>query len=656
MIPREDILKPIAGDNPSGENLRYAPVYTQIREAVREDDDVSQGVWQTERKVADWPKVVKLCTDALIKQSKDLQLAAWLTEAETNREGFAGFLGGVGLISAMIDQFWETLHPELEDGDAEMRAVPLLYVSSKLEMPLRRTPLSSTGLTWLQYKEATTVPNEEDAASDDSKSKVRSLAIQEGKTTPEDVADAVKATQSAFFEEMKGTLSECVEAIDSLDNLCNDKFADYAPNFRPIKDCLAELANSVRILKQRKDEGGGAPAQQRRSQASAPSSDPFGSSSDPFGSPAADPFGSAPASEEFGSSPASDPFGADSSTAAESSPSGALGDTSAQPDAFGGGGSGGSAYEAPSQPYREERPSWSSGSYGVEPGSAEDCAHRIAAAAKWLRTQDPTNPAPYLLLRGWRWGELRASGPAPNWALLVAAPLDVRQTLKRLSLEPDWEKLLESAEEAMATEAGRGWLDIQRYTLMALDALGEEYKKTGDAVRENLRALLAEFQDLIHSSLDDDTPAASPPTREFFAKHGISSGEGRKAVALPAEATPEEMIREALKKGRHEVALAIVARQMKLETSGRARYQWKVEQAQILMQAGRASVAFPILKEVTAELFERRLEDWEPAPVVVEPLVLYYRCLQELGVEGDERQRIYATVCRLDPVRAFELG
>jgi type VI secretion system protein ImpA len=655
MISRDEILKPIPGDNPCGENLRYAPVYTQIREAVREDDDVSQGVWQTERKVADWPKVVKLCTDALTKQSKDLQLAAWLTEAETNREGFAGFLEGVNLISALLDQFWETLHPELEDGDAEMRAVPLLYVSSKLEMPLRRTPIAATGLNWLQYKEATTVPSEEDAASEESKSKARSAAIQDGKTTPEDVADAVKATPSTFLDERKATLAECVEAIEALDNLCNDKFADYAPNFRPIKDCLAELANSVRILKQRKDESAGAPAQSRRQQAASSSSDPFGSSSDPFGAPAADPFGSSPPADPFGSTPSDDPFGSGDSTAAEPASSDAFGDTSSQADVFGGGGSE-SAYEAPPQQYREERPSWSSGSYGVEPESAEDCAQRIAAAAKWLRTQNPANPAPYLLLRGWRWGELRASGPAPNWALLVAAPLEVRQTLKRLSLEPDWEKLLESAEEAMATEAGRGWLDIQRYTLMALDALGEDYKKTGDAVRDDIRALLAEFPDLIHSSLDDDTPAASAPTREFFAKHGLSAGESRKTAPLPAEATPEDMIREALKKGRHEVALAIVARQMKLETSGRARYQWKVEQAQILMQAGRAGVAFPILKEVTAELFERRLEDWEPAPVVVEPLVLYYRCLQELGVDGDERQRIYATVCRLDPVRAFELG
>ncbi|MBE0658136.1 MAG: type VI secretion system protein TssA [Bryobacteraceae bacterium] len=645
MISHDEILKPIAGDNPSGESLRYAPVYTQIKEAAREDDDATQGVWAYERKVADWPRVAKLCTDALIKQSKDLQLAAWLTEAQVNREGFAGFLEGVNLIKALMEEFWETLHPELEDGDSEMRAVPLLYVASKLEIPLRRAPITSTGLNWFQYKESTTVPTEEDAASDESKGKQRSQAVQDRKTTPEDVLDALKQTQSSFFEEQKTLLASCSEALEALDEYCNDRFGDYAPGFRGVKDCLAEVGNALRIMMQRKAESGGAPAAQRSAAPAAPSVDAFGSS-------AGDPFGSAEAS---------DPFGGGQATAVEEPSPGAFGDEPASgggSDPFGSGEPAAEVYEpAPRQTYREE-PSrgWSSGSYGVEPESAEDCANRIAAAAKWLRSQDPTNPASYLMLRGYRWGELRASGPSPNWSLLVAAPLGTRQNLKRLSLEPDWEKLLEASEEAMATEAGRGWLDIQRYTLLAMENLGEAYSKASEAVREDLRALLAEYPDLIQSAMDDDTQAASPQTREYFTQAGISSGEGRKATVTEAEPSAEDLIREAVKKGRHEVALALVARQMKLETSGRGKFQWQVEQAQILMQAGRAAVAFPILKEVTTEIFERRLEDWEPAAVVVNPLVLYYRCLQELGVDGDERQRIYATVCRLDPVRAFELG
>ena len=47
MPLRDDILNPIPGDNPSGENLRYAPVYDKIKEARRQDDDAPQGQWQS---------------------------------------------------------------------------------------------------------------------------------------------------------------------------------------------------------------------------------------------------------------------------------------------------------------------------------------------------------------------------------------------------------------------------------------------------------------------------------------------------------------------------------------------------------------------------------------------------------------------------------
>ena len=39
---------------------------------------------------------------------------------------------------------------------------------------------------------------------------------------------------------------------------------------------------------------------------------------------------------------------------------------------------------------------------------------RIVGAARYLRANDPFNPAAYLLLRGFRWGELRANPGAPS--------------------------------------------------------------------------------------------------------------------------------------------------------------------------------------------------------------------------------------------------
>jgi len=90
MPLRDDLLNPIPGENPSGESLRYAPVFDKIKEARRADDDAPQGDWQFERKTADYPLVIKLAGEALATKSKDLQVAAWLTEAILRKEGFRG--------------------------------------------------------------------------------------------------------------------------------------------------------------------------------------------------------------------------------------------------------------------------------------------------------------------------------------------------------------------------------------------------------------------------------------------------------------------------------------------------------------------------------------------------------------------------------------
>src|SRR6185503_12016884 len=103
------------------------------------------------------------------------------------------------------------------------------------------------------------------------------------------------------------------------------------------------------------------------------------------------------------------------------------------------------------------------GQVSSQPTSREDAAARIAASAKFLRQSDPTNPASYLLLRGFRWGELRAGGRKSDSRLFEAPAMSTRTQLKTLLLDAKWEALLEACENVMATPQGRGWLDLQRY-------------------------------------------------------------------------------------------------------------------------------------------------------------------------------------------------
>src|ERR1700760_938612 len=84
------LLAPIALDNACGSNLRYDSIYDHIRELRRQEDtNVPQGVWQTDRKHADWAGVASECVRVLEVQSKDLQMAAWLLEAWVHLHGFA---------------------------------------------------------------------------------------------------------------------------------------------------------------------------------------------------------------------------------------------------------------------------------------------------------------------------------------------------------------------------------------------------------------------------------------------------------------------------------------------------------------------------------------------------------------------------------------
>ncbi len=69
MSLRDELLNPIPGANPAGENLRYAPTYDKIKEARREEDEGPQGDWKRERKVADWPQAIKLLTGRLAYRS-----------------------------------------------------------------------------------------------------------------------------------------------------------------------------------------------------------------------------------------------------------------------------------------------------------------------------------------------------------------------------------------------------------------------------------------------------------------------------------------------------------------------------------------------------------------------------------------------------------
>jgi len=593
MPLRDELLAPIPGANPGGVELRYDPLFDKIKEARREDDDIPQGDWQTARKTADWTQVIRLTKDALSSKSKDLQLAVWLAEAMLRREGFAGFRGALDMIVGLLDQHWDHLYPEIEDGDAEMRAAPLEWLGIKLDLPVKRVPLLRSGQNWLQHQEARTVPTEADASGDFTKAETRQALVAEGKATPEDIERGFQSTPKAWLKALVAEIDGTLETLQNLDDISQERFGDVAPSYSKLRGAIEEVQRAAKQLLKRKLE----------------------LEPDVVENTAVD----APIS----------------STSMDSAPV--------------------------AVPANVVLPGSVGAQLAPQPTSREDAASRIAVVARYLRQSDPTSPAPYLMLRGFRWGELRASGRTPDPRLLEAPATPVRTQLKSLLLDGKWDALLEACEGVMATPNGRGWLDLQRYALTACERLGSEFAIVASALRGALRSLLLDLPGLVDMTLMDDTPTANAETRAWL--KGIVDSEAESAelpAAAASDAThgrdPNGAAIAAVRAGRTDRAIASLMREVGGEKTKRGRFLLQTQLANVMVEANHHAVAQPILEELIAHVEAHKLEEWEAGEVVARPLALLYRCLEKLDGDSSARQALYLRICRLDPLQAMSFA
>jgi type VI secretion system protein ImpA len=592
----EGLLNPIPGDNPSGKTLRYDPVYDKIREARREEDVLPQGDWSREVKKSDFPLVIKLATEALSTKSKDLQLAAWLTEAILFRDHIAGLREGIDLLRGFMETFWDTLYPEIDDGDLEFRAAPLAWVGSKLDVAVRRLPLTRSKLDYFKYQESRRVGYEADAATSEAKTAERATAIAEKKCTAEEFDEAVRATGDAYYEKLAANLVAALESLQSLEAFSDEKFGREAPSFANLRTALEELQDVVKQYHK--------PAEA--------------------------------VTEEMAETPAE----------------GAV-DEAAAPAASG-------------------SPAAKKKSVTAEPADRADALERLTVVAHFLRHESPINPIPYLLLRAMRWGELREAGAALNPALLEAPPTEKRTLIKKMSMEGDWAGVLENSEQAMSLPCGRGWIDLQRYAVRACESLGTEYEPIAAGIRSSLRALVADYPDLLNSSLMDDTPAANAETQTWLkesilppaaavpgepefvpaAMSASSSSENSNGEKAPDVV---ELAMKAARAGKVQEAIGLLTREMNNERTGRGRFQRHIQLANIFLATKHEAIAYPILVELAEEIERRKLEEWEEAAIVAQPLALLYRCAEKLGRDDAEKEKIYQKLCRLDPGQALAL-
>ena len=248
-VPAE-LLAPIPGPDPAGISLRYETIYQSIAEARREEDpNLPQGNWQRDLKKADWHAVAQLCSQVLARQSKDIQIAVWLAEAWLHLEGLNGLTRGLNLLECLCRDYWEGIHPRIEDGDIDYRVSPFEWANDNISLALRlnltiaegTSDLVETGLTLAKWDEVLRMEN---LIRKDSR--LEKAAATSGKVNRSSFMATVSMTPPVFFNALLAELAQCMQAATGLEQAMREKLGEDSPGLTRIKDVLDSIVKVVR--------------------------------------------------------------------------------------------------------------------------------------------------------------------------------------------------------------------------------------------------------------------------------------------------------------------------------------------------------------------------------------------------------------------------
>lgn len=249
------LLAPVSESSPCGDDLSFSAELDAIQELRRFDDPtLDQGEWVTALKAADWPGVLAHCERVLSRQSKDLRIAAWLTEASARVGGWAGLADGLTLCRLLCERYWDDLHPRVDDGDAEQRAGNLRWLLAQVEALAPQLPALRNGSRGVSLRELASHVRGAERAADATPGR--------GEISADDLAAVRRGTPRAFFAANLGNAQRALDALARLQQVIDVRMGADGPGFAGARTALHDAAHALERLAREADPSG-APAMNR---------------------------------------------------------------------------------------------------------------------------------------------------------------------------------------------------------------------------------------------------------------------------------------------------------------------------------------------------------------------------------------------------------
>lgn len=250
-IDMDALLAPIEGDAAVGADLRedfgaQSPYYrlrdarAEARAAERQADADPTADFAMPQQ---WRQVRDLALAALTGKSKDLEVAAWLTEAMVRIDGPRGLAAGAHLLSGLAGAFWDDgLFPLPDEDGIPTRVAPVTGLNGEggdgtLAQPLRKLALfprpdGSTMAFW-QYQQSAALATMEAARAQQR--------IEAGAIPMDTVEKEARAAGSRHFGALRDNLRAALAEWTAMGEALDAKAGMDGPPTRAVRELLEEL-------------------------------------------------------------------------------------------------------------------------------------------------------------------------------------------------------------------------------------------------------------------------------------------------------------------------------------------------------------------------------------------------------------------------------
>lgn len=250
-IDLDALLQPIAAEAPTGADVRDDPALEEAyyafkdaraearsteRRAFEQLEDISEASAALLNVPSEW-RTVRETAEALLRDhTKDLEVAAGLTEALTRTAGFPGLRDGFDLLAGLVSGFWDAgLHPPPEDEGVRDTVAPIAALNGEAsEGPLlqhvRNIPLTDRGAGVYAFW--------------------HQRMVESGSTsvTAGEIEGALRATPGATLRALSANIGAALESLSVLDDALTEACGADAPSVRRLREELEAIQAFLRRL------------------------------------------------------------------------------------------------------------------------------------------------------------------------------------------------------------------------------------------------------------------------------------------------------------------------------------------------------------------------------------------------------------------------